>query len=74
MYVINPGDEVFVPIFNWPNYPATQGLRKTSEWSEIKLTKESKLTQKQTCNDTTGYLYGGKILFTPQFGFLRVNV
>ena len=62
LYVINPGDEIFVPAFLFPNYPAQQSLRKTLEWKQIKLTKESTRMEKETCNDASGYVFGGKII------------
>ena len=61
LYVLNPGDEVFVPVFLWPNYPAEQRIRKSLAWSKIDLTKTSEKLKKGTCNDTSGYVYGGKI-------------
>ena len=62
MYVFNPGDEVFVPAFMWPNYPAQKSLSKSLEWAQIKLTKKTQKLQIETCNDTSGYVYGGKIM------------
>lgn len=61
LYVFNPGEEVFVPAFMWPNYPAQKSLSKSLEWAQIKLTKESQKLA-EICNDTSGYVYGGKIM------------
>ena len=60
LYVINRGDEIFVPTGMWPNYPTEQKIRKTLAWVEINLMKESQMMQLETCNDTISYVYGGK--------------
>ena len=61
LYVINPGDEVFAPMFIWPKNPPVQKLDSMIEWAEIKLTKESKVTKRDECSNTYGYVFGGTL-------------
>ena len=67
LYVIVPGDEVFIPASMFPkhpqrilSYPAKQSLSKTLAYSQIQLTKQANVIQSETCNSTDGYVYGGK--------------
>lgn len=59
LYAINPGDEVFAPMFVWPNYPPEQKLDRMLAWTQIWLTKETKLRKGDECNNTHGYVFGG---------------
>ena len=68
LYIIDPGEEVFISPFVWPNrpqsilsYPAVKRLRRTLSYSTIQLTKQSYAEKSVSCNDTRGYSYGGKI-------------
>ena len=67
LYVIDPGDEVFISPFVWPNrpqsflsYPAVKRLRRTLSYSTIQLTKQSYSEKSDYCNGIEGYSYGGK--------------
>jgi hypothetical protein len=67
LYVIVPGDEVFIPSDFFPkhpqrilSYPAKQRLSKTLAYSQIQLTKQVHVEQPESCNSTNGYVYGGK--------------
>ena len=53
LYVINKGDEVFAPMFVWTKYPPEQKLDRKMAWAEIQLTKESKVTKRDECEDLT---------------------
>ena len=68
LYVIVPGDEVFIPSGFWPkhpqrilSYPANQPLSKTLAYAQVQLTKLVNVVQSDSCNSTDGYVYGGKI-------------
>ena len=60
LFVIDPDDEIFMPIFVWPSNPEETKLRTSSTWDEIKVTKEVNIKEAETCNSTTEYMYGGK--------------
>ena len=61
IYLINPGDEVFVPLNIWPINPPEQILSSKNEYIQIELKKESKVSGKN-CNDSLDYVYGGKLM------------
>ena len=68
LYVVDPGEEVFIPSFIWPNhpqrilsYPAVKRLRRTLSYSTIQLTKQSYADKSDSCNGTKSYIYGGKM-------------
>ena len=67
IYLINPGDEVFVPLNIWPTNPPEQLLSSMNEYIQIELKTESKVSRKD-CNDSLDYVYGGKFCF--DFSFL----
>ena len=60
---MNPGDEVFAPIFIWPQEIdiQEQRLSRMNEFTQIRLSKESKMKKNDDCNATVTYVYGGKI-------------
>ena len=60
IFLINPGDEIFVPMNIWPISPPEQQLRSKNEYIQIELKKESKVSRKN-CNDSLDYVYGGKL-------------
>jgi hypothetical protein len=61
IYFINPGDEIFAPFNIWPISPQEKKLSKMNEYTEIRLTKQSKVTNKKKddCNPSPDYVYGG---------------
>ena len=68
LYVILPGDEVFIPADFFPkhpqrllSYPPKQHLSKTLAYAQVQLTKQVHMKQSESCDSTTGYVYGGKI-------------
>ena len=66
LYIINHGDEVFIPGFSYPkhpnrlsSYPTKQRLRKNLVYTQIELTQQSNVQHSSSCNGTIGYVYGG---------------
>jgi hypothetical protein len=59
IYFINPGDEIFAPLNVWPISPHEQRLSNKNEYTQIRLTKKSKVSKKDECEDTPKYAYGG---------------
>ena len=63
MFVINPGDDIFIPFFLFPITPVNTYLSQDLAWTQIRLTKETKRErsiQDKPCNDKDDYVYGGK--------------
>ena len=63
LYIINPGEDVLVPFFYFPNTMTMKHLSSNLAWTNIMLTKETKEVKKSkygTCNDDDGYVYGGR--------------
>ena len=60
IYVINPGEEVFVPLNIWPINPPEQQLSSKNEYIHMEFQKESKVSRKK-CNDSLDFVYGGKL-------------
>ena len=67
MYVVNPGDDIFAPFFLFPVDPIKTYLSQNIAWTQIRLIKETKRENSKKCNNTKGYLYGGKIKLTKSF-------
>ena len=67
MYVVNPGDDIFAPFFLFPVDPIKTHLSQNIAWTQIRLIKETKRENSKKCNNTKGYLYGGKIKLTKSF-------
>ena len=59
LYVIPPGEEIFVPNGLYPTLPATTILRKTLTYTIMHLKKQTSVKQGEYCNATKGYKYGG---------------
>ena len=59
MYIIDPGNEIFIPNNLWSKPPAHQRLGKDLAYADMKLTKQTDVIQ-ENCNNTNGYVYGGK--------------
>ena len=59
IYFINPGDEIFAPLNVYPTSPQEQRLSNTNEYTQIRLTKKSKVTKKDECEADPDYVYGG---------------
>ena len=59
VYIIDRGDEVFIPNFMFPKNPPSQRLSKTNAYATMHVKKQSNVVQRESCNDTTGYVYGG---------------
>ena len=59
IYFIDPGDEIFAPLNVWPVSPHEQWLSNMQEYTQIRLTKKSKVTKKDDCIPTPDYVYGG---------------
>ena len=74
IYLINPGDEIFAPFNIWPISPQEKKLRKMNEYTEIRLIKQSKVSNKKKddCNPSPEYVYGGtkSISFNMNFKIL----
>ena len=69
LYVVDPEDQIFIPASIWPkhpqrilSYPPKQLLSKTTAYSQIQLTKQFHMERSESCDNTEGYVYGGKIL------------
>ena len=64
MYLLNPGDEVFSPMNVWPESSLKQQrLSRTNEWVQIRIEKKARLlNQKEDCNTSPTYVYGGSHL------------
>ena len=62
LFVVDSDDEIFMPISVWPNNPGETKLGTSSSWDEIKVTKEIRIKQDETCNNTKEYVYGGNQL------------
>ena len=45
----------------WPMTPQEQKLNNMIEYTQIRLTKKSKVTKKDECEAAPNYVYGGKI-------------
>ena len=60
LYLIEPGNEIFIPTFVWPKNPTVQVLKPDHAWVDMKLTKTKTSLRKGTCNNDQGYVYGGK--------------
>ena len=63
LFVIDPDDEIFMPIFVWPSNPEETELRTSSSWDEVKVTKRVNIKKDDSCISTTEYIYGGSNLF-----------
>ena len=62
MFVINPGDDIFIPFFLFPITPVNTYLSQDLAWTQIRLTKETKRERSikdKPCNDKDDYIYGG---------------
>ena len=67
LYVIDPEDQIFIPAGIWPkhpqrilSYPPKQLLKKTTSYAQLGLTKQFHMEQSEYCDNTDGYVYGGK--------------
>ena len=72
IYFMNPGEEVFVPMFIWPHMidVREQRLSQRNEYTQIRLTKESNMRKNDACNATDTYIYGGKIFYSKRYVIL----
>ena len=59
IYFIGPGDEIFAPLNIWPISPQEQRLSNINEYTQIRLTKKSKVTKNDDCIASPNYVYGG---------------
>ena len=59
IYLMNPGDEFFAPINNWPQRPQVTQLTNNIEFMQIEIKKATRISKKE-CNDDKEYEYGGK--------------
>ena len=73
LYMINHGDEVFIPGISYPKhpnrrspYPTKRRLRKDLVYTQLELIQQSNVKHSNSCNETIGYVYGG-ILCWMQF-------
>ena len=64
MFIVDPGDMIFVPMFVWRVYPVEQILSNDIELMEIRLTKTEKVVQEELhdCNGNKDYIYGSKYI------------
>ena len=69
LYIMERGDEVFIPGLMFPkhpnrlsSYPTIQRLRKNLVYTQVELTKQSNVQASSYCNKTVGYTYGRKYL------------
>ena len=69
LYIINYGDQVFIPGLTFPKhpnrlspYPTKLRLKKNLVYIPIELTKQSNVKSSSSCNRTSGYTYGRKYL------------
>ena len=60
IYFLTPGDEIFAPMNVWPITPQEHRVSKMNEYTQIRLTKKSKMTKKGECEAAPNYEYGGK--------------
>ena len=65
MFIVDPGDMIFVPMFVWRTYPVEQKLDNDIELMEIRLTKAETVVQEKLhrCNGKRNYIYGGKRVY-----------
>ena len=73
MFIVDPGDMIFVPMFVWRTYPVEQKLDTDIELMEIRLTKAETVVQEKLhgCNGNKNYIYGSKRVFLA--AILRTN-
>ena len=60
IYFLNPGDEIFAPLHVWPISQQEHRLSNMNEYTQMRLTKKSKMTKSDECDATPNYVYGGK--------------
>ena len=60
LFIIEPGNEIFIPIDMWVQDPKTVTLRKDHSYVEMKLQKQTVSHQPKLCKRIEGYDYGGK--------------
>ena len=65
MFIVDPGDMIFVPMFVWRTYPVEQKLDNDIEFMEIRLTKAETVVQEKLhlCNGNKNYIYGSKRVY-----------
>ena len=61
LYLINPGDQIFVPVSLFPIKPVKKHLSRSLVWAQILVTKQTTRSKTGDCNDTVDYVYGGKM-------------
>ena len=59
IYFIGPGDEIFTPMNVWPITPQKQWISNMNEYTQVRLTKKSKITKKDECEVEPNYVFGG---------------
>ena len=84
LYIINHGDQVFIPGLTFPKhpnrlspYPTKLRLKKNLVYIPIELTKESNIRSSSSCNGTAGYTYGRTYSTSwaiPTMGTLNINI
>jgi len=58
MYIVNPGEEIFVPLGIWPNSPVKLEFRRDRDFARFRLEK-GLYKSKEKCNESIDYIYGG---------------
>lgn len=60
LYIIEPGNEIFIPADTWVQDPQMMRLKKDHSYVEMKLQKQTVSLRPKTCKSTEGYDYGGE--------------
>ena len=58
MYIVHPGEEIFVPLGIWPNSPVKLEFRRDRDFARFRLEK-GLYKSKEKCNESIDYIYGG---------------
>ena len=62
LYLIEPGNEIFIPAFLWTKVPTSQPLKRSLTFMTIKVHRRDKLLKKGTCGQRNNHKYAGIIL------------
>ena len=62
LYLIEPGNEIFIPAFLWTKVPTLQPLKRSLTFINIKVHKRNKLLKKGTCEQRDNRKYAGIFL------------
>ena len=59
VFVLEPGMDIFVPIFIWPNYLASTKLDQDMMIADMRVTKKVLIDNHENCEGSESYRYAG---------------